>query len=960
MAQPLQLWTTTADRARVPGGIGAVEVNLSGDNGSGNTTTDTGGQWNFTGLRAGTYTVSINADANLYNFPTTSTTVTVGSGATEIVTAFENGTEAATSEITVTVNLDGSPEPNWPVSLIGPPDRTGSTGPSGTVTFNGLPRGSYRVEIGNPDPANFRCTNQSQQVTIADIGGTGSASFSCVTIDEASIEGRVYADLNKNGSFDAGTDMPLGIDVTLSGAASNTMTSDGSGNYAFGMLESGSYTVGINNPDPDKWIFDFLSSAVTLTAQQNATVNFRAIERRDGVISGDVWYDEQTDNDGDGNFEGDGILTFNDVPVVGGTVVISGPDGQRSTTTDGNGRYRFINLLLGDYTVDCATCNTTFNRVGPSDPVTLADGDAKATINFISDDGAGTVSGNLFIDGNENDVRDIGVDGVFCPSDPNKALDPCDISGVVVTLEGPNVGQFHTEMTDADGDYVFTDLPPGLYNVSISAGDAKLAPFPASIGVPNPVPFNLVIGAPVTVNFGFDIQTFMVKVPVVFGPDGPAVFDVDEKPAENVLVHIYGDQPLGTSLGNAMSDATGIATISFTRAAELSVPGAADFIAFADISNQASFDADAAIHQDETIEFDIDKNSFMQMLHEDHNLIWQRVFMRSTYVEQDLTPVADATLAAIVVDGPVGPPIPDLRMRLGFNGTAADLTGRTETGNVDFPNDDFRDGFGGVTAEPNEATGEVTFYVAIPRGVGSSLPQFFSAEGKSPSVQIIRQGNLTADPNFVGTMVDGSERNVYLGDMVISYPLPDVLARLYHETNDDAGFQFNLVDGDIDNFINVPGANVVDLNWDDGTGPFTIACALDGTGHIDCMDAPAAATSWELETNNTNVNIRYIEDGGITHPVVRDDQLTAAPGQRAVSDITPVIDDLRYEVDLGDEPFAFKFEGNTMRFFVFNETGPGIDGNGLRDGTLEASVAGVDVDVSMPRSLWVPGLGSSR
>ena len=63
--------------ARVPGGIGAVEVNLSGDNGSGNTTTDTGGQWNFTGLRAGTYTVSINADANLYNFPTTSTTVTV-------------------------------------------------------------------------------------------------------------------------------------------------------------------------------------------------------------------------------------------------------------------------------------------------------------------------------------------------------------------------------------------------------------------------------------------------------------------------------------------------------------------------------------------------------------------------------------------------------------------------------------------------------------------------------------------------------------------------------------------------------------------------------------------------------------------------------------------------------------------------------------------------------------------
>jgi len=106
-------------------GIAGVSVAADGPGGTQNKVTDANGGFNFTALRAGSYTVTISNIPATYNFTTTTQTVTVAAGATE--QAQFSGTKTQ-DEVTASVVIQSVKLPNGtsanPANIFGQIDVT--------------------------------------------------------------------------------------------------------------------------------------------------------------------------------------------------------------------------------------------------------------------------------------------------------------------------------------------------------------------------------------------------------------------------------------------------------------------------------------------------------------------------------------------------------------------------------------------------------------------------------------------------------------------------------------------------------------------------------------------------------------------------------------------------------------------------------------------------------------------
>ena len=170
-------------------------------------------------------------------------------------------------------------------------------------------------------------------------------------------------------------------------------------------------------------------------------------------------------------------------------VVGHGTQGQKTTKTDANGDFTFTDLTPGTYTVKVnlpahwhyTTSNATGQRV------TLQPGALADPIEF-GQTNAATVSGSVFLDANKNGKREAREQG---------------LADWIVTLtaNGSSVPSF-TTTTDAKGNYSFTGIPVGIYQIGIveaagysPSGKAKVAyplPLPAWCPGKNFSPSNLV------------------------------------------------------------------------------------------------------------------------------------------------------------------------------------------------------------------------------------------------------------------------------------------------------------------------------------------------------------------------------------------------------------------------------------------------------------------------------------
>ena len=388
--------------------------------------TDDNGQYTFTGLRAGNYTVEITGfDATGVAFSSTSSAVTVGAGESK-VWSFE-GTYVRESAIAGQVSVEGNGLSDVTVSLQGMgADESEMTDEGGQFTFSNLRAGEYQLAISGYDTDEYGFSTTSATVRV-EHGRTANVPFEGILLRTAAIMGQVSVEGEGLGD----------VTVSLSGEGENLTTmTDESGQYTFSDLPAGNFQVGISGYDTDDYSFETTSKNVALALGETATVPFEGILLRTSGIAGRV------------SIGGAGL---GDV-----TVTLSGAE-ERTATTDATGQYAVAGLAAGDYTVTISGYDALEYAFpdGDSEDVTL-DMDQTRIVNFAGRSlRTAAVAVMVTADGE-------GVAGVTATL--FRVTNP-------VTQEGSIVG---AAATGADGGHTFSDLLQGLYLVQISGADAEI------------------------------------------------------------------------------------------------------------------------------------------------------------------------------------------------------------------------------------------------------------------------------------------------------------------------------------------------------------------------------------------------------------------------------------------------------------------------------------------------------
>lgn len=394
--------------------LSGVTVRLAGVS-EGLTSTDEVGQFAFQSLRAGTYDVTIS-DFGEAEFPTTSQPALLSVGESKVF-SFE-GTYIRRSSVSVSVSVDGKGLQGVSLRLTGQDEAANAvTDSTGRHTFPELRAGSYSVEISDFDPDEVGFPTTTQMVTVA-VDETQNVTFDGKYLRTASIVGRVSVE---------GTGLPgVTVEVTGRGEELSSVTNN-EGQYAFGRLHAGTYSVEISGFDTAEVAFPTTTQHVTVGSDEAKSVYFDGTSLRTAGIQG------QVSVDGEG-FEGV-------------TVRLSGgPDGiAETTTTDVRGQYSFTKLLAGNYAVSISGYDPDdYEFEVTSQTVTLNPGE---TVNIPF------TGVSLVISGVSGRVSSEGM----------------VLSGVLVTLSRRTADV--TANTVASGLYTFTDAG-GLYAFGgLEAGD---------------------------------------------------------------------------------------------------------------------------------------------------------------------------------------------------------------------------------------------------------------------------------------------------------------------------------------------------------------------------------------------------------------------------------------------------------------------------------------------------------
>ena len=302
------------------------------------------------------------------------------------------------------------------------------------------------------------------------------------------IAGKLYNDANASFSSDNGENPYSGVTVALlkkdgtpvldkDGNPVTTVT-DADGKYSFAGLPLGEYKVDVVNPTSgplagtkplEAYTGRYKTSAeVTIKAETGSVIDVNFGFVKPASLGDYTWMDVNRD----------GIQDADEPALPGVTVTLTYADGSAVTdasgnavtakTSDANGKYKFENLLPGDYKVsfqapagyEATTSDAGTDRAldsnGATASVTLAQDQTDETIDFGAV-GTGVIGDQLFVDVNQN--------GGNAPDAGDKVL-----PGVKVTLTwtGPGgITRTYETTTDADGKYKFENLLPGDYKVSI-------------------------------------------------------------------------------------------------------------------------------------------------------------------------------------------------------------------------------------------------------------------------------------------------------------------------------------------------------------------------------------------------------------------------------------------------------------------------------------------------------------
>ncbi|MET0322486.1 MAG: SdrD B-like domain-containing protein, partial [Duganella sp.] len=378
--------------------------------------------------------------------------------------------------------------------------QTTTTGADGKYSFS-ADAGTYTVAVTAPKgytvttanagsdaklDSNINAAGQSGKITVA--AGEVNNTIDAGLYKTATVGDRVWLDKNGNGLQDSGETGVGNVKVTLldadGKAVGASVYTDASGNYQFADLKPGTYSVQFDkstllegmtfttahagNPGNDAIDSDAsatgLSHSFTLASGEvNKTVDAGLLAA--ATIGDRVWLDKNGNGIQDSGESGKAGVTMQLLDSAGKVV--------KTTTTDSNGNYKF-SVEAGTYSVAMKLPSgyvATTQNVGSNDAI---DSDANASGNL----GKVTVTAGQNVTNMDAGLVQTGSIGDRVWYDTNgdgiQQSNESGARGVTVKLLNDKGVVIATDVTDASGQYLFSDVGPGKYSVKVDAPDNYL------------------------------------------------------------------------------------------------------------------------------------------------------------------------------------------------------------------------------------------------------------------------------------------------------------------------------------------------------------------------------------------------------------------------------------------------------------------------------------------------------
>lgn len=366
-----------------------------------------------------------------------------------------------------------------------------TTSNNGNYSFPFVNPGEYYIVFDNPQGFQFTSAGIDSDVTgtvvsgstdiFTIMAGSNLSSINAGIFQFGSIGDYVWIDDNRNGRQDTSEAGIPSLEVTLTDAAGNEITTqtDNNGAYLFDQLIAGEYFISLpslsetdpttsnngNGSNDSRPLNDlgtfYTSNSILLNSGENISNQDFGFVFKPSSISGTAWED----------------LNFNGLDDAGETnradltvTLFESTIGLISTTqTNGLGNYQFNNLNPGMYYV-------IFDREDPflfttpgadSDVLGMIEPGATNFIVLMPDTQMAGIDAGYYRTITIGDYvwEDINLNGI-------QGGNESGLADVVVNLLDANGTQVDMSITNSDGLYQFVNVNPGTYQINIEIADS--------------------------------------------------------------------------------------------------------------------------------------------------------------------------------------------------------------------------------------------------------------------------------------------------------------------------------------------------------------------------------------------------------------------------------------------------------------------------------------------------------